>query len=82
MEGRSMPVRLCLLIVAIMLGAARVASAQPPSSGEATASAASRVEKIAWFGTLASARAEAARTQRPIFLLAARPECRGVPGYW
>ena len=39
-------------------------------------------ENIAWFGTLASAQAEAARIQRPIFLIAARPECRGVPGFW
>ena len=27
-------------------------------------------------------RAEAKRTNKPIFLLAARPECRGVPGFW
>ncbi len=40
------------------------------------------VEKLAWFGTLESARAEAARTNRPIFLLAARPCAGGVPGFW
>ncbi|MEM7232104.1 MAG: hypothetical protein AAF517_08020 [Planctomycetota bacterium] len=39
-------------------------------------------EKIAWFGTLESARKEAARTNRPIFLLAARPCAGSVPGFW
>lgn len=39
-------------------------------------------EKLAWYGTLDSAMAEAKRTERPIFLVAARPECRGVPGKW
>lgn len=48
----------------------------------ATANAALVQEKIAWFGTLESAQAEAKRTGKPIFLLAARPECRGVPGFW
>lgn len=36
----------------------------------------------AWFGTLESARKEAARTDLPILLFVARPECRGVPGVW
>lgn len=39
-------------------------------------------EKIAWFSTLDSARAEAKRSGKPIFMIAARPECRGVPGFW
>ncbi len=39
-------------------------------------------EKIAWYSTLDSARAEAALTERPILLIAARPECQGVPGKW
>ncbi|MHC4408173.1 MAG: hypothetical protein ACYS0E_00720 [Planctomycetota bacterium] len=39
-------------------------------------------EKIAWYGTLESARAEAKRTNRPILLTSARPECRDVPGFW
>lgn len=42
----------------------------------------SKQEKIAWFSTLESALAEAKRTQRPIFMTAARPECQGVPGIW
>lgn len=39
-------------------------------------------ERIAWYGTLKSALDEAARTQRPVFLLAARPCASGVPGFW
>jgi hypothetical protein len=42
----------------------------------------SSVEEIAWFGTLESARREAARSGRPIFLIAARPCRGGVPGFW
>ncbi len=37
---------------------------------------------IQWFATLASARAEAARTGRPIFLVSAAPHCAGVSGIW
>ena len=48
----------------------------------ALAQSSKTVEKIAWFGTLDSARQEAARTNRPIFLLAARPCSGGVPGFW
>lgn len=39
-------------------------------------------EKIAWYSTLDSALAEAERTEKPILLIAARPECQGVPGKW
>ena len=39
-------------------------------------------EEIAWFSTLESARSEAQRTELPILLIAARPECQGVPGQW
>ena len=39
-------------------------------------------ERIQWYATLASAKVEAARTGRPILLTAARPACRGVPGFW
>ena len=46
-------------------------------AGSATAG-----ESIAWYGTLDAARAEAKRTDRPILLISARPECRGVPGFW
>jgi hypothetical protein len=37
---------------------------------------------IQWFATLQSARAEAARTGRPILLVSAAPHCAGVSGIW
>jgi len=39
-------------------------------------------ERIAWFGTWEGGLAEAKRTGRPIFLVAAAPHCHGVPGIW
>ena len=46
---------------------------------EATAAPAQR---IAWFGRLDDARAEAARTGRPILMMSAAPQCSGAPGMW
>lgn len=37
---------------------------------------------IAWFGRWADAQAEASRTQRPILLMSAAPQCSGAPGLW
>lgn len=39
-------------------------------------------ERVAWFGAWESARAEAKRTNRPILLLSAAPQCHDVPGVW
>lgn len=39
-------------------------------------------ERIAFFGTLAAAQAEAARIHKPIMLVAAAPECQNTPGVW
>ncbi len=38
--------------------------------------------KIAWYGTLQSGLAEAKRSNRPILLLSAAPQCLGVSGIW
>ena len=38
--------------------------------------------KIQWFGTWKAAKAEAARTGRPILLTSAAPQCKGAPGIW
>ena len=40
------------------------------------------VAKIAWYSTLESGLAEAKRSQRPILLISAAPQCLGVPGTW
>jgi hypothetical protein len=37
---------------------------------------------IVWFGTLKAGVAEAKRTNRPILLMSAVPECHGVSGIW
>jgi len=38
--------------------------------------------RIAWYPSLAQARAEAERTGRPILLQSAAPQCHEVPGIW
>ncbi|MFT4649375.1 MAG: hypothetical protein ACI9X4_002614 [Glaciecola sp.] len=37
---------------------------------------------IAWYGTWKDGLAEAKRTNRPILLMSAAPQCHGVPGMW
>lgn len=37
---------------------------------------------ITWYGVLDEGLAEAHRTQRPILLLSAAPQCGGIPGLW
>jgi len=41
-----------------------------------------RQPSIAWMGSWEQAKAEAARTKRPIMLMSAAPHCRAVPGKW
>ena len=65
------------LVTLLFLGAS--ATAEPD---EAKASAPERPAQIQWFGNWKQAKAEAARTGRPILLTAAAPQCGGVPGMW
>ncbi|MGC4042469.1 MAG: hypothetical protein QM758_01545 [Armatimonas sp.] len=37
---------------------------------------------IVWFGSLKAGLAEAKRTNRPVLLLSAAPQCHGIPGIW
>ena len=39
-------------------------------------------QRIAWYGTLESGLAEAARSDRPILLVSGAPQCLGVSGIW
>ena len=39
-------------------------------------------QRIAWFGTMDSARAAAEKTGRPILLVSGAPACQAVPGVW
>jgi len=65
------------LITLVFAPPVRAQRANPDTKIEAPKS-----ERIAWFGTLKSARAEAARSQRPLLVISARPACRGVSGFW
>jgi hypothetical protein len=47
-----------------------------------TAAVAELPAGINWYGVLDEGLAEAARTERPILLLSAAPQCAGVPGMW
>lgn len=38
--------------------------------------------KIAWYATLESGLAEAQRSNRPVLLISAAPQCLGVSGIW
>ena len=38
--------------------------------------------RIAWYGSLDSALAEAKRSNRPILFVSGAPQCLGVPGIW
>ena len=37
---------------------------------------------INWYGVLSDGLEEAKRSQRPILLVSAAPQCSGVPGMW
>ena len=39
-------------------------------------------EKIAWYSSWAEATAAAKTAGRPIFLMAAAPQCHGISGIW
>ena len=82
--------------LAVGLAASRVAAraadddpapgAAPPPAAAPTpttpAPAAAATAAIQWFGTWEQGKREAARTGRPILLLAAAPQCHGVSGLW
>lgn len=38
--------------------------------------------KIAWYGKLEDGLEEARRSNRPILLVSAAPQCQNVPGMW
>lgn len=72
-----------LLLALALQGDPSNPSTEPPSPvAEEPSTETGSPEQIAWYGTLQSALDEAARTERPIFLVAARPEYRSVPGFW
>lgn len=38
--------------------------------------------RIQWYATWSQAKAEAARLEKPILLISAAPQCRGISGVW
>ncbi len=79
--------RTVIVSVALLLALTPIASAQgrtgrrpgPPGPGVVEPMEGSR---IVWFATLESALAEAKRSDRPIFVVSAAPQCHGTPGIW
>ncbi len=68
-----------LAIIAVATTVLGVSYGQPAQDDGPADSA---TAKIAWYSTLESGLAEAKRSQRPILLISAAPQCLGVPGTW
>ncbi len=75
-----------VLICGLIFGS--LAVAQPPKkAGKPDMRALDKpvampASSIQWFATLASAQAEAERTNRPMLLITGTPHCAGVSGIW
>lgn len=68
---------------ALVLAFAALFGAQPtPARAGETTGEKPATGGIQWFASWTQAKAEAARTQRPILLTAAAPHCRGISGMW
>ncbi len=70
-----------LALVFAIVGLVAYVQSQPPKVGGKRA-APPDDGGVQWFATWESARAEAARTGRPILLVSAAPHCAGVSGIW
>lgn len=68
-----------LLLLLLLVPLAPAQRGRPNSD---TVQAVTEEPGIAWYGVLEDARAEAARTGRPILFMSAAPLCTGVPGMW
>lgn len=67
------------LVLVVSLAASLSAFAATPSSrDEGTKSN----PKIAWYGRLEDGLSEARRSNRPILLVSAAPQCQNVSGMW
>jgi len=71
-----------LIVLAALAVTSTAVTAAEPASKPASKIASKIAPKIAWYGTLATGLEEAARSERPILLVAAAPHCLGVPGIW
>ena len=71
-----------LVLTALLAGTAGAQGFSGKPRGEVTVDWTKIESRIAWFGTMDSARAAAKKTGRPILLVAGAPHCRAVPGVW
>ena len=65
------------LLLMLVPAAAQRSGGPPPDPGTWSGAA-----EIAWYGTWEGGLAEARASERPILLMSAAPQCRGVPGMW
>ena len=74
------------VLAAAVLATAVLFPGAPASAGDTKASdskaKAATHAGIQWFATWEQAKAEAARTKRPILFTSAAPHCRNVSGMW
>ena len=77
---------LSAVLLAAALTSSHVCGQRTSSRGESFGGNAPSSETaqsgIAWYGVLQDGLQEAQRTDRPILLLTAAPQCNGVPGMW
>ncbi len=71
-----------VILVLLLTAAVRPEVSEVPSSTTTATDQEQYPAGVAWFGTWEGALAEASRTGKPILLLSAAPQCRGVPGIW
>ena len=69
------------------IGAAQEPPGQPdrrsgPPHPEVTVDWSALEQRIAWFGTMKTAKTAAQVTGRPILLVSGQPSCQAVPGVW
>ncbi len=68
-----------LRITCILAAALLAQQGGPPKPGTVTPVEGDRIQ---WYGTWEAAKAEAARTKKPILLVAAAPHCHNISGLW
>jgi len=69
---------LLLFVSIVSISCARTPDEAKSASGHQSKT----TPKIAWYGQLKDGLAEAKRSQRPILLVSAAPQCQNVSGMW
>ena len=70
------------LIMFFWSGLVSMSAVHCPGQSQYNESTDSLPTGIAWYGVLTDGIADAKATNRPIMLLAAAPQCAGIPGMW